>query len=297
MDQRLGQPLRKIGRPLERPQPRRERNGPRPLRPKSNPHMPPPHLITGPLDDHPPRRKPCTQPLPNPNDLTLVVLPKHIGGPHKHRSLTHRQLKPPVDKRKPFPLKHLGGGHPLGVDLHPHHPHPRRNAPKPPQQLHSSPGRSPIPEINSHSRAGPPQRPAMRSHNPPIHPPQPIRIGGPTSNRTHGTSGTGGGHAHEDMRPPDGPLACATASRGRTGGCPPAAAGVRQRHRTNRQHRPTEDGYPPVRPRPTTKRWRNAHPHNPHGPPQAPPKNNPRTTGNAPTPRTVERPPVMPRQN
>lgn len=205
MDQRLGQPLRKVGRPLERPQPRRERNGPRPLRPESNPHMPPPHLITGPLDDHPPRRKPRTQPLPNPNNLTLVVLPKHIGGPHKHRSLTHRQLKPPVDKRKPFLLKNLGGSHPLGLDLHPHHPHPRRNAPKPPQQLHSSPGRSPIPKINSHSRAGPPQSTAMRSHNPPIHPPQPIRIGGPTSNRTHGTSGTGCGHAHEDMRPPDGP--------------------------------------------------------------------------------------------
>lgn len=259
MDQRLGQPLRKVGRPLERPQPRRERNGPRPLRPESNPHMPPPHLITGPLDDHPPRRKPRTQPLPNPNNLTLVVLPKHIGGPHKHRSLTHRQLKPPVDKRKPFLLKNLGGSHPLGLDLHPHHPHPRRNAPKPPQQLHSSPGRSPIPKINSHSRAGPPQSTAMRSHNPPIHPPQPIRIGGPTSNRTHGTSGTGCGHAHEDMRPPDGPSPAQRRAgdvpgvSARSGGRPPTAP--------HKQTAPPDRGrIPPVRPRPTTKRWRNAHP-------------------------------------
>ncbi len=247
MDQRLGQPLRKIGRSLKRPQPRRERNGPGPLRPERHPHMPPPDLITGPLNNHPPRRNPRAQPRPNPSNGTFLILPKHIGSPHQHQGPAHRHLKPPVHKRKPVPLIHLGGSHALGLDLHPHHPHPGRHPPKPPQQLHSSPRCSPKPKINSHTRTRPPQSSPMRSHDPPIHPPQPIRIGGPTSDRTHGTSSTGG-HTHEDM----GGRTCATASRGRTGGCPPAAAGVRPQHSTSKQNRPTEDGYPPGRPRPTT---------------------------------------------
>src|SRR5690349_19568706 len=42
-----------------------------------------------------------------------------------------------------------------------------------------------------------------------------------------------------------------TARRGRGGGCPPAAAGVRYRALLKQPSRRTEDGYPPPRPRPT----------------------------------------------
>ncbi|MDH6488048.1 hypothetical protein M2157_004047 [Streptomyces sp. SAI-127] len=42
-----------------------------------------------------------------------------------------------------------------------------------------------------------------------------------------------------------------TAARGRGGGCPPAAAGVRYRALFKGPSRRTEDGYPPPRPRPT----------------------------------------------
>ncbi|WP_217211717.1 phosphatase PAP2 family protein [Streptomyces sp. AC550_RSS872] len=43
-----------------------------------------------------------------------------------------------------------------------------------------------------------------------------------------------------------------TAARGRAGGCPPAAAGVNAEPFSAEPSRPTEDGHPPARPRPTT---------------------------------------------
>ncbi|WP_406203734.1 MULTISPECIES: phosphatase PAP2 family protein [unclassified Streptomyces] len=45
-----------------------------------------------------------------------------------------------------------------------------------------------------------------------------------------------------------------TAGRGRAGGCPPAAAGVKERHVPADGNRPTEDGHPPARPRPQSHR-------------------------------------------
>ncbi|MBT1091599.1 hypothetical protein DMH26_18665 [Streptomyces sp. WAC 05379] len=44
-----------------------------------------------------------------------------------------------------------------------------------------------------------------------------------------------------------------TAGRGRAGGCPPAAAGVKEQHPMPDSNRPTEDGHPPARPRTKTK--------------------------------------------
>ncbi|SDO26244.1 PAP2 superfamily protein [Streptomyces sp. cf386] len=43
-----------------------------------------------------------------------------------------------------------------------------------------------------------------------------------------------------------------TAGRGRAGECPPAAAGVNAEDASDEPSRPTEDGHPPARPRPTT---------------------------------------------
>ncbi|MGI5374890.1 phosphatase PAP2 family protein [Streptomyces sp. CA-251387] len=43
-----------------------------------------------------------------------------------------------------------------------------------------------------------------------------------------------------------------TAERGRAGGCPPAAAGVEEQHLLRDGNRPTEEGHPSARPRPTT---------------------------------------------
>jgi hypothetical protein len=73
---------------------------------------------------------------------------------------------------------------------------------------------------------------------------------------------------------------------------PQRRASAKSTAQTDSTARPRTDT-PRCGPDPRRKSRRNAHPHHPQGPPQAPPK----TTGNAPTPRTVERPPVMPRQN
>ncbi|MFJ4363455.1 phosphatase PAP2 family protein [Streptomyces chartreusis] len=44
-----------------------------------------------------------------------------------------------------------------------------------------------------------------------------------------------------------------TAGTGRAGGCPPAAAGVKEQHPMPDSNRPTDDGHPPARPRAKTK--------------------------------------------
>ncbi|SED02815.1 hypothetical protein SAMN05428938_3678 [Streptomyces sp. KS_5] len=199
MNERLGQPLGKIRRPLQRPQPSRERHGPWPLGPERNPHMPTPDLITGPLDKQPTRRQPTTQPLPDPGNLPLVVLPQHIGGTNEERTLRNGDLEPTVPKREPLPLVRPRGDDPSRFDLKPDHTNPGRHHTKPPEQLDGRPGSSPVPKIDRDRIVAPPQRTPMGMGDPPVHPAQPIRIGGPACHRSHG-AGNAGTHTQEGMR-------------------------------------------------------------------------------------------------
>lgn len=189
MDQRLRQPLGKIGWPTQPGKPGRERERER-LRGAGSEGYPPgmtSEFVTRPFDEKPVRVQPCRHRRPRLRDVGFVVLAQDVEGAHDQRlPAVDRQLETPAPKGEGVIGILHGCRYSNGIDLDPYHRDIGSDAAQTIAQIAWGPGSRTVAEVD-HKRIGRTAEPGTcRVGDPTIDTSKPIRVRGSAGDRPDG---------------------------------------------------------------------------------------------------------------